>query len=739
MPGTELTVSEPIDTAPIDDSETPGYIPAGWETADLFLDHVRKEFMADASYDRINREQALEDLKFIAGDQWDATAKANRIAKGRPCLTINVLPQFVGQVMGDRRLNKTSIKVSADKDGNCAEADARSGIIKGIEHNSRAERVYDACLEDQVSCGISNFRIDMEYAGNDVFEQDIFVRHIPNPLSVIWDRMSVDPTGRDARHCFVQDVLPTDIYNKRFPKHPAPSELGDDTVNTLTGTGWFDKDVVRITEFWELVDKPATFALMNDGDVKDITDLKPEDWMDEAYIDPRTGQPKVRKSFRTYARMHLVSGFAILTEAYELPLTRLPIIKVEGRVIRVGDDRVRYGLVRYAKDSQRLKNYWRSVAAETLALAPKAQWVAREDAVEGREDEWREAHITGETVLVYNKNAEKPERSDPPTVPAALLQEAQMNQQDIKDTTGLQDASLGMRSNEISGRAIKARQTEGDVATVIYHDNLNQSILEGGDVVNQLVPLAYDTMRTVLVVGPDDKHEKLKINDPNDDDSPNITFGKYSVSVETGPSFTTQRQEAADAMTTLVQTSPELFTVCGDLLVKNMDWPGAYEISKRLEQQMQKAGILPPDPNQPPDPAAMAEQEQAQQLQNAQLQDAMAQLEHAAQMRQLELAQTEAETQQAEAKVEEARSRMVEARARAEQAEANARKAAAEADIAEITAETEHELGHAERIHAMALSTSTADASARNRNSGAGSRPAGDRGTPPRKPKGNKK
>jgi hypothetical protein len=724
-----------------DDAEPVGYVPTGFKDADEFLKHVRDEFAADASYDRINREQALEDLKFIAGDQWDATAKANREAKGRPCLTINVLPQFVGQVMGDRRMNKTSIKISPDRDGTCEEAEIRSGLIKGIESNSRAERVYDAALEDQVSCGISNFRIDMEYAGNDVFEQDIFIRHIPNPLAVIWDRMSVDPTGKDARHCFVQDVLPTAIYEKRFPKNPAPSSLGDDMTNTVTATGWFDKDVVRITEFWELIDKPALFALMQDGKVEDVTDKAPEEYMDRVYVDPKNGKPKIRKSFRTYARMHLVTGFAILSEAYELPLTRLPIIKVEGRIIRVGDDRIRYGLVRFAKDSQRLKNYWRSVAAETLALAPKAQWVAREDAVEGREDEWKQAHITGETVLIYNKKGEKPERSDPPTVPAALLQEAQMNQQDIKDTTGLQDASLGMRSNEISGRAIKARQSEGDVATIIYHDNLNQSILEGGDVVNQLLPLAYDSLRTALYIGPDDKRLSMKINDPNDDESPNITAGKYNVTIETGPSFATQRQEAADAMTTLVQTAPQLFAIAGDLLVKNMDWPGAYEISERLKSQMKKEGILPPDETDQPDPQAQAEQQAQMQMQQAQLQEAQAQLEHAAQMRQLEFAQTQAEVETAQAGVATAQANMQAAQAAAEQAQSNALKAKADADKARTQAEqaeVEAKIAPMTTIHKMDLAERTASTRGQNQDRGAGSRPAGDRGNRPA-PRGKKK
>lgn len=698
-------VNEPANDTTAEGEVLPGYVPEGYKDAEEFLSMVRKEFAADEGYDRENRNMALEDLKFIAGEQWDPAVKASREAKGRPVLTINVLPQYVGQVMGDRRLNKTSIKVRPIKEGTTDIAEARSGIIKGIEAASRAERVYDAACEAQVSCGISNFRIDMDYAGNDVFEQDINIRHIPNPLAVVWDRMSVDPTGRDARHCFVQDIMPRDIYDKRFPECPAPSVLGDDNGH-MVSAGWFDQDVVRLTEFWEIIEKPATFALMADGDVKDVTGKQIEEYFDQLWRGP-TGETRTRKSFRTYARMHMVTGFAILTKAYELPITRLPIIKVEGRVIAVGDDRVRYGLVRYAKDSQRLKNYWRSKAAEAIALAPLAQWISPDDAIEGREEDFRGAHLTGDTLLVYNKNASgKPERVEPVPIPAALLNEAQMNTQDIKDTTGLHDASLGMRSNEISGRAIQARQREGDVATIIYHDNLNASIQEGGDVINQLIPLAYDTMRTLRVIGPDDKHKALTVNDPNDEDSPDITKGKYDVSLETGPSFTTQRQEAADAMMAIVQTAPQLMAVAGDLIVKHQDWPGAQEIAERLKRSMPPELTAEEGEEHQPTEEEVQQAQIQEQMQHAQLQDAAEQLEHASKMRKFELEKSEAEAATAVAQTGIAQANVLAAEAAADKAEADADAAEANAQRARIEAK----MAPIEKRHKMALAERTASA-----------------------------
>lgn len=696
------------------------YVPEGFKTAEAFLEYARKEYADDSGYDRQNREAALDDLKFVGMDQWDPVVRAARQAQGRPCLTINVLPQYIGQVIGDRRINKTAIKVRPRKGATQEQAEIRSGIIKSIEAYSRAERVYDAACEDQVTCGIGNFRIAMDYADNDVFDQDIFVRQIPNPLAVVWDRMSTDPTGRDARHCFVQDSLPKNVYEEMFPDFPAPSDMGDDMVIAAMAQGWFDKDVVRITEFWRMTTKKRRLALMNDGDVKDITDMTPEQYGPELWVDPATGQPRIRQADRTYAQMHLITGTDILEGPYELPITRLPIIKVTGREVRVGDDRVRFGLVRFAKDSQRLKNYWRSVAAEALALAPKSQWIAPEDAVEGLQDEFRNAHISGDPLLVYKKNATvPPTRVDPPPVPAALLMEANLNAQDIKDVTGLHDASLGVRSNEVSGKAINARQREGDIATVIYHDNLNASIQEGGDVINQLIPICYDTVRTLRVIGDDDKHKLMKVNDPRDDNSPDITSGKYDISLETGPSYTTQRMEAADAMIQAIQVAPQLMEVAGDLIVKAQDWPGAVEISERLKKAMppqltqEEGAELSPEQQK-------AQQEQAQQAEQMQLVQQAA-LAHEAEMGKLQL-------EEMQAKVATAKANALQATADADKAKADAQKAQVEADAAPVR--VVHEMDLAER----AASDKSAAAKAAIKNRSAGPRPGADRNPKGKRP-----
>jgi hypothetical protein len=619
-PEEELREAEVLnyDTAPV----SKNYVPEGYESKEQFLKEMREEYELDLEADRDNRDEAIEDKKFTAGDQWDPIVLEQR--KGLPCLVINSVPQFIAQLVGDWRESKRGVKVLPTEDGDKDMASVRADLIRSIETQSRADRVYDSSFESCVQCGDGAFRVAVEYAKDDVFDQDIFVRPIDDALSVVWDRMSVDPTGRDARHVFVDDLIPKKDFERKWPDSK-PSELSQRDYRVLTAERWIEPDGVRVTEYWRMIERDRFLALFEDGSIRFI-----DNNLDE--LTELHGQvTKTRLAPCSYAQMHLVTGFDILAGPYEYRLTRVPVIRMSGRVVNIAGKRIRYGLVRFMKDSVRLRNFHRSVAAEGLGYAPKAQWIATESAVEGYEDELRKAHMTRDPLLKVSDEAiigQNIQRLDPPATNQALLTEIQMNVQDMKDVSGIHDASLGIKSNETSGRAISARQREGDVASLTYYDNGNAAVLEGGDVINQLMSQIYDGTRIIRTIGEDEKIKFLKINDPSDPRSPDLSVGKYDVALSTGASYTTRRVEAAQAMMDAVQVWPQLLEVGGDLVAKAQDWPGAEDIAERLKKVVPQQ-FLDPEDRQGPDP-------QVQQLQ-MQLQAAMAEMENLKNDKELEL------------------------------------------------------------------------------------------------------
>src|SRR6266567_6965170 len=247
---------EPTRPAPPDDFK---------DAAD-FLSDMRQKFYDSIQYDRLNREAALEDLRFLVGDQWDDLVRSRREAARKPTLTVNRLPAFVAQIVGNRRLNETVIKVLPDNGGTSSVARVREGLIRSIQKLSYANVAYDKACENQAACGIGNFEVELDYEDDDVFEQTIKIKAINDALAVVWDRMLGDPTGRDAGHVFVVDTVSKAEFYARWPWASPADMVVDVTLRgDLRMNGWIAIDDVRIVNYWRLRTRKRTLALLMDG------------------------------------------------------------------------------------------------------------------------------------------------------------------------------------------------------------------------------------------------------------------------------------------------------------------------------------------------------------------------------------------------------------------------------------------------------------------------------------------
>lgn len=629
--------------------------PDDFETSQAFLSWVTKTFDDDLEADRFNREQAIDDAKFSVGEQWDSAVKQSRAAGGKPTLVFNRLIAFVAQIIGNWRLNTTEIKIIADDPAFKATAKIREGLVRNIQKISKASVAYSKALENQVISGLGNFEIDLEYAYDDVFEQDICVKAINNPFAVVWDNTSEEPTGEDAEHVFIIDTMRREDFKRAWPKAAAGGDLSTDT--RLTGhdfdTQWITKDEVRVVRMWRIRTHRRIVALLTSlegeeegEDVQDITDMELEEFQGRLVTDS-LGMPVMREVDRKYAQLYIVTALDILEGPYDLPINRVPVLRVPGWDINVGKYRRRFGLIRFLKDPQRLHNYWRSVIAEKLMMTPKGNWIATEEAVRGHEKEWRESHLSDDPLLVYNGEAGvAPIRVAPAQIEGGLIEQAGMAAQDLRDISNLHEASLGQKSNEVSGKAILARQRVGETGTVIYQDNLTLAIEAAGDVINQLIPFVYDTARTIKVLGEEGEElPPVVINDTTNEDAVDITVGKYSVSSVTGPSYVTKRVEAGESMLNMVNAMPDTMQIAADKIVEAQDWPGATEIARRLRLAL-PPGVLAEKDMTP-------EQIQAGQ-QAAQQQQTQQEREDAALMVDLELKRSQAAQAAAQATLAEA-------------------------------------------------------------------------------------
>jgi hypothetical protein len=583
-----------------------------------------------------SREDENDDLKFYAGSpdnqwQWPQDVLSTRGSvqgqsiNARPCLTINKLPQHVRQVTNDMRQNRPGAKViPVDDKADVQVAEIFNGMIRHIEYISDADVAYDTACENQVSYGEGYITLMTEYCDDNTFDQDIKIGRVRNSFSVYMDPLIQDPTGADATYCFITEDLTKAEYQRQYPDAAPISTLQSLGVGDQSISNWLNEDTVRIAGYYYIDYDKITLNLYPGNQT--AFEGTPEDKaLKDMFIKPKDK----RISDRPRVMYCKINGYEIL-EKKEWAGKYIPVIRVVGNEFEVDGRLYVSGLVRNAKDAQRMYNYWVSQEAEMLALAPKAPFIGYGGQFEGYEDKWKTANTNNWPYLEVNPDVTDgqgsalplPQRAQPPMASSGLLQAKAGASEDIKSTTGQYNASLGMSSNERSGKAILARQREGDVGTYHYGDNLTRAVRHVARQLVDLIPKIYDTQRIARIIGEDGETKMVKINPDQAEpvnkivDQDGIVIekiynpgvGKYDVVATTGPGYATKRQEALEAMAQLLQGNPQLWTVAGDLFVKNMDWPGAQEMSKRFAKTIDPKFLSDADEN----PALQAAQQQMQ-------------------------------------------------------------------------------------------------------------------------------
>lgn len=571
------------------------------------LREARDAFDECESAERDNRKSFKEDLCFARMEkQWPDAVEKQRAREGRPCLTINKLGPVIRQVVNDARQNRPQIKVHpVDSSGDPETADVISGMIRNIEASSNADVAYDTAVDNAVSGGFGYWRIKIDYANEldpdgdpskydiGAFERDLSICRISNPLAVFGDPFSEAADSSDWNVAFVTEKVKKTRFKKLHPKAKATDWSSSQWVSL---EGWHDADSVLLCEYWKRTETEKQIVGLDDGTVMLLDEfLKQKDAFAAQGVQPVT-DPRPIKCHSV--RQYLMTGNEIL-KATDWAGKYIPIVPVYGDEINVEGKRFFRSLIHGAVDAQRMFNYWRTTATELVALAPRVPFIGPKGAFKSDAQKWATANTHSHSFIEYDPvaNASPPSREPFAGVPAGVIQEALNASDDIKAITGIYDASLGARSNETSGRAIMARQREGDVSTFHFIDNLSRSIRHTGRILIDLIPKVYSTERIVRIIGPDGKPEVRKINAeyeaPGDDGNPlvkihDVRAGRYDLTVSSGPSFTSRREEAATQMIELIRAYPDAAPIIGDLLAKNLDWPGAEEIAERLE------AMLPP-------------------------------------------------------------------------------------------------------------------------------------------------
>lgn len=597
------------------------------------LELAKKRMREAITADQENRTADLDDLEKLVGNQWPDEIRSEREAEGKPCLTLNRLPQFVRQVTGDIRRMNPAIKIVPADDGASEEtAEIIEGLIRQIEYASDASSVYEQTAESAAACSIGWFRVLTDWEDDQSFNQEIRIERIRNVFSVYCDPAAQMPTREDANYLFITEQISEEDFRERYPDKRFEDAEHDGSTDGMEY--WREGGDVVIAEYYWREPTQKTLYQLVDGRTVESNKGIPDEYI--------ARKRKVNSHKIMWAK---VSGSDVLEGPTEQAGRHIPVIAVVGEEWHVADRVHRSSVIRYAKDAQQMYNYWRSAQTEFAALQPKAPYLVTAKQIAGLETLWNEANNKNRPYLPYTPDPQAenpPQRATPPMSSQAMFEQTMLAGEDMKATTGIYDAGLGDQGNEKSGVAIRQRQMESDVSTSIYADNMAKAIAHCGRVIVDLIPTVYDTQRVIRILGPEEQEKMVPVNGmmiQNGQPQPvtDLTIGKYDVRVSVGPNYSTRRQETREGMIDFVKAFPNAAPIVGDLVAKAMEWPDADKFAERLKK------ALPPGFTDPKD---MTPEEQQQMMASQQEQQRQQQLQEVAFM--AELQKAGAEAQQAE-------------------------------------------------------------------------------------------
>jgi hypothetical protein len=556
---------------------------------------LKKAKKAKEYWDNI-QEKAIDDLMFLSDDQcaqWNQDDYNSRIKSGKPALTIDQLSQFVNQVSNDIRMNTPSINIIAADGGDPEVAEIIEGKIREIQNNSNADDAYDNAVNFAIKSSLGFIRIDHDYLDDKSFDQELFIDRVVNPNSILFDPESIEPDGSDARCAFVFENMSREDFEEQYPDYSPISFIKED-----------QKDEIVLVEYFNIEEQDIFIVMDEMGQVSEVDKL------------PEAGIIRSRKSKKRVVYRYKLSGQDVLEESI-FPGEYIPIVPVYGEEAWIDGKRNLYSLIRRSKDAQRMYNYWASLETEILMKAPKAPIMAVEGTVEDFAEDWMNPDKAA--VMRYKQEdssgrpAPPPQFTQPVAPPIGIINARQSSIQDIRSTMGLYDSFIGMQDNAVSGIAIQGRQREGDRAVYHFMDNLTRSITQVGRILVSALPVVYDTPRVVQIIGKEETNDFVGINGmivEGQERAYDLTQGNYAVTVTTGASYATMRQEAAEFFERVIMSQPQLMNIMGDLLFKYSDFPGAQAMSERMKKLI--------DPNildEEADPQVMVLQAQNEELQ----------------------------------------------------------------------------------------------------------------------------
>lgn len=558
------------------------------------MDLLRKA--RDAEYD--NREMAREQRDFVDDPrgQWEPGIVRNM--SGRPRYTFDLCNPIVDQISGMISQSDFDIRIKpSGGDASKDNAKLLDGIVRSIENLSDASSIFSSAARGMVVSGISGWRIETDWVNSVSFDQDILIK----PVSNFEDRVWFDPNAEmqsasDAEYCFVLTEVGIDRIKSDYPDANNPGSMMESGYYNCSS-----RETATIGEFFYKDRESVELVLMSNGRVYEV-DEKFKKISDDLSSVGVT-EVRRRKKEKVVVKKRMFSSNEWLDDDVVTPFEWLPVIPTYGNFDIIGGGLKYRGVIRNLMDSQRVYNYAKSREIEEGALAPRAKYWMTEAQIVGHERTLATMNSNSDPVQLYNADADAPgvpQQNGGAQINPGLSKVAAEAADSINKIAGLFSANLGDNPGMQSGVAIGLQQSKGDNSVVKYFKSQEVAIQQTARVILSAIPKVYDTRRTMSVIGRAGEESEVTINDVVVDQETgervevnNLSKGVYDAVVSAEPSFKTRQHETVKAITELAQINPEILSTGADVMLSNISAPGIDTLAERVRGSMVARGMIP--------------------------------------------------------------------------------------------------------------------------------------------------
>lgn len=553
---------------------------------------------------RFNKDQYHEFMSFVMGSQWTEDESKLFIDYKKIPLTFNKLAPLINHLLGEQRQNTPNLQVVPAKEVSAETAAVRDALVKDISLNSNAKQVCQTAFQQAAIGGFGAFMLDTEYESEDSFFLNIIYRSINDPTWCYWDISAKSPCKTDGMCAGYRNRMSRKMFAGIYGEDIERQIGSDANYDEGSATGWIfanDNEITVIDDYERTYEKSKLYQLSN-GRVVTAKELKkmPKETIERKRFYVDEGElvtvERERETHKYSIKHRKVAGDFILEET-DFPSEQLPIIFVDqNSYIDKSGKQICRPFIKDARDAQRYINYLGTQSAYLMRVTRFDQFIISKANVRSPDTQtiWRDP-ATAQGGLVYDNapDGSKPEKLPPPELSPSLISQYQRALADIEQCTGMYGTQMGEQGNETSGVAIDARTRRGNYNTFVPFDSLNRAIACSGQIINEMIPIVYDTEREVSLMMPDVGVQKVTLNKPLDPYGSMIendmTVGKYQIRLLPGPSFEGQKQENLQSIQSVLQADPSLFRMVADLYVDNLPMANNIEMRNRLRT------IVPPN------------------------------------------------------------------------------------------------------------------------------------------------